>query len=184
VCTIRAVGGAPQPLSTDAASYAEPAWHPQRDELWVASDRGAAWQLWRFPANGGPGQVEPTELPPGRMLQWLADGSGFVYQPRGENHLRWRTMAGAAAGQERRIEVATAGEELVDWRLGEGSVTTLTRSDRDRWRRIALASGRRQALGELPLGTLPERARFALAGADAVWVEVANTQVADLMRLR
>lgn len=184
LCTVGAEGGAPQPLSTDAANYAEPAWHPQRDELWVASDRGAAWQLWRFPATGGPGQVEPTELPPGRALQWLADGSGFVYQPRGENHLRWRTLAGAAAGQERRIEVATAGEELVDWRLGEGTVTALMRSDRDRWRRIDLASGRRRALGELPLGTLPERARFALAGADAVWVEMANTQVADLMRLR
>lgn len=93
-------------------------------------------------------------------------------------------MTGQGAGRERRIDVVTAGEELVDWRLGNGAVTTLTRSDRDRWRRVDLASGRRQALGELALGSLPERARFALAGADAVWVEVANTQVADLMQLR
>lgn len=184
LCTVRAEGDAPQPLSTDAADYAEPTWHPRRDEIWVASDRASAWQLWRFPAAGGAGIVEPTEMAPGRSLQWLADGSGFVYQPRGENHLRWRTVAGPAAGHERRIDVATKDEELVDWRVGDGTITTLTRSDLDRWRRIQLASGRRQALGELALGTLPERARFSLAGADAVWVEVANTQVGDLMQLR
>lgn len=184
LCTVGATGGTPQPVSTDAATYAEPAWHPKDGGLWVASDRGGSWQLWRFASTGGPGRVEPTELAPGRMLQWLADGSGFVYQPRGESHLRWHAVAGAPAGRERRIDVADAGEELVDWQLGDGAVTTLTRSDRDRWRRIELASGRRQALGELPLGTLPERARFSLAGPDTVWVEVANTQVADLMRLR
>lgn len=184
LCTLGAEGGAPQPLSTDAANYAEPVWHPQRDELWVASDRGTSWQLWRFPSGGGPGHVEPTDQAPGRALQWLADGSGFVYQPHGGNHLRWRVVAGSSAGRERRIDVADAGEELVDWQLADGAVTTLTRSDRDRWRRIDLASGRRRALGELALGTLPERARFALAGTDAVWVEVANTQVADLMQLR
>lgn len=184
LCILDAQGGTPQPLSTDAANYAEPAWHPKDGDIWVASDRGGSWQLWRFPSTGGPGRVEPTELAPGRTLQWLADGSGFIYQPRGERHLRWRSVAGATAGQERRIDVADAGEELVDWRLGDGTVTTLTRGDRDRWRRVDLASGRRQSLGELALGTLPERARFALAGTDAVWVELANTQVADLMRLR
>jgi hypothetical protein len=189
LCTVSAKGGAaPQPLAADAANYAEPAWHPRSDEVWVASDRGSrtgdSWQLWRFPAAGGPGHVEPTEWPPGRAMQWLADGSGFVYQPRRESHLRWRSAAGPAAGQERRIDVVDAGEELVDWRLAAGRITTLTRSDRDRWRLVDLTTGRRQALGDLPLGTLPERARFALDGAGAVWVEVANTQVADLMHLR
>lgn len=184
LCTVAAAGGVPQPLATDAATYAAPAWHPQRNELWVASDRGGSWQLWRFAATGGAGRVEPTALPPGRALQWLADGSGFVYQPRSERHLRWRTVAGPQAGQERRLEVVDSGEELVDWQLDGLAVTTLSRSDHDRWRRVDLPGGRRQALGEHPLGTLPERARFALAGPGAVWVEVANTQVADLMRLR
>jgi len=184
LCTVAAAGGVPQPLATDAAKYSAPAWHPQRDELWVASDRGGPWQMWRFPARGGEGGVEPTALAPGRALQWLADGSAFVYQPLGEHHLRWRSVSGAQAGQERRIDVIDAGEELVDWQLDGQAITTLTRSDRDRWRRVELTGGRRRALGEHPLGTLPERARFALAGPGAVWVEVANTQVADLMRLR
>ena len=184
LCAVSVEGGAPQPLATDAAAYAAPAWHPQHDELWVASDRGGRWQLWRFSATGGQGSVEPTELPPGRSLQWLADGSGFVYQPRGERHLRWRSLSGPQAGQERRLDVVDSGEELVDWQLAGSAITTLSRSDRDRWRRVELASGRRQALAEQVLGTLPERARFGLAGPDAVWVEVANTQVADLMRLR
>lgn len=184
LCVLRDDGSAPQPLAADAAAYGEPAWHPQRDEVWVASERGGRWQLWRFPAAGGPGQVEPTDRPPGRGLRWLADGSGFVYQPRGEAQLRWRSVRGPQAGTERPLEVTASGEELVDWQLGGGGITTLTRSDRERWRRIELASGRRQALGEHPLGSFPEFARFALAGADAVWVEVANTHVADLMRLR
>jgi Tol biopolymer transport system component len=184
LCTVAAAGGAPQPLSTDAASYGAPAWHPQHDEIWVASDRGGSWQLWRFPAGSGAGSVEPTVSPPGMTLQWLTDGSGFVYQPRGESHLRWRTMVGPQAGREQRIDVTVTGEDLIDWQLADGKVTTLTRSDRDRWRRVDLASGSRQSLADQPLGTLPERARFALAGPDAVWVEVANTQVADLMRLR
>jgi Tol biopolymer transport system component/DNA-binding winged helix-turn-helix (wHTH) protein len=184
LCLVRDDGQALQPLSTDGASYGAPTWHPQRDEVWVASDRGGATQLWRFAASGGPGAVEATELPPGRVVQWRADGSGFVYQPRGEAHLRWRSVSGPEAGRERRIDVAATGEQLVDWQLGPEGVTTLTRSDRDRWRRVDLASGRRQALGEQALGSFPERARFALEGPDAVWVEVANTQGADLMRLR
>lgn len=184
LCTVRDDGTDLRPLSADAAAYGAPVWHPQRDEVWVASDRGGRWQLWRFAAAGGAGVVEPTEQPPAGSLQWLADGSGFVYRPRGQSQLRWRPLSGPQAGQERAVDVTATGEELVDWRLGAGHVTTLTRSDRERWRRIDLASGRRQALGEHPLGSFPERASFALAGPDAVWVEVANTHVADLMRLR
>lgn len=182
LCLLALDGGAPQPLATDAATYGEPVWHPQRDEVWVASDRGGRWQVWRFAADGsGRGQVEPTEREPGGALRWAADGSGWMYRPAAERALRWRSASGEP---ERSVEVAASGEELLDWQLGSGSLTTLTRSDRDRWRRVNLRSGRREALGELPLGTLPERARFALAGPDAVWVEVANSHGADLMRLR
>jgi Tol biopolymer transport system component/DNA-binding winged helix-turn-helix (wHTH) protein len=184
LCAVGDDGQALRPLVADAADYGAPAWHPRRDEVWVASDRGGQWQLWRFPGAGGPGVAEPTERPPGRTLQWLDDGSGFVYRPRGERQLRLRPTTGPEAGRERPIEVAATGEELVDWRLAAGRIVTLTRSDRERWRRVDVASGRREALGEHPLGTFPERASFALAGVDAVWVEVANTQVADLMRLR
>lgn len=184
LCTVRDDGSHLQPLAADAAGYGAPTWHPLQDEVWVTSDRGGSWQVWRFAARGGKGRAEITELPPGRTLQWLADGSGFVYQPRGQTHLRWRGVAGPGAGLERRIEVTASGEELVDWQLGAGGITTLTRSDRDRWRRVDLGSGRRQALGDQALGSFPERARFALAGADVVWVEVANTQSSDLMRLR
>ncbi|MFN0185447.1 MAG: winged helix-turn-helix domain-containing protein [Aquabacterium sp.] len=184
LCIVPAEGGAPLPLVADAANYGEPAWHPQRDEVWVASDRGGQWQLWRFAASGGPGRVEPTDRPPIRAVAWQADGSGFVYQALGESPLRWRASSGTAPLPERRIEVLDAGEELLDWQLRDGAITVLARSDRDRWRRVGLASGRRQALGELAIGTLPERARFALGEADSIWLEVANTQVADLMRLR
>lgn len=181
LCLLALDGSEPRPLATDAANYGEPVWHPAREEVWVASDRGGRWQLWRFAADGSGGQGVATEREPAGGLRWAADGSGFVYRAQGERALRWRQTEGQP---ERSLEVTATGEELVDWQLGKDGLITLTRSDRDRWRRLDLRSGRREALGELPLGTLPERARFALAGTDAVWVEVANTHGADLMRLR
>ncbi|MEK8033880.1 winged helix-turn-helix domain-containing protein [Ideonella sp. DXS29W] len=184
LCVIRADGSGLQPLAADAAAYGEPAWHPRSADVWVASDRGGPWRLWRFPVDGGAPQMLETDQPPGRSVQWLADGSGFVYQPRGDRRLRWRAMSGPGAGREQPVDVAGPGEELVDWRLAGSSITALVRSDRDIWRRVDLRTGQRQMLASQALGGLPERARFELDGPDSVWVEVANSHVADLMRWR
>jgi hypothetical protein len=63
-------------------------------------------------------------------------------------------------------------------------VRTLTRGDRERWRQLELASGRRLALGEHALGSFPERASFDIAADGTVLVEVANSDVAGIMHAR
>ena len=182
LCVIATAGGPPRPLAADAANYGRPAWHPTRPEVWVPSDRGGRWQLWRFPLDGSTPDTLSTAEPPGRAVQWMPDGRALVYQPRGARHLQWRALGPAAA--ERRLDVAASGEELLDWRLHDGGVRTLTRGDRERWRQLDLASGRRQALGEHSLGSFPERASFDIAADGTVLVEVANSDVADIMLAR
>jgi len=190
LCLVNADGSGLRPLSADAAEYGSPQWHPSRPEVWVSSNRGGRWQVWRFPVDGGAaaGEPEATEQPPGSDLQWAPDGSGFVYQARGSAQLRWRaaagTPAGGPAGPERRIELAQPGEALVDWQLGPEGITALLRGERELWRRVDLQGQRPQALGSHPVGTFPERARFALGPDGQVWVELANSNGADLYRVR
>lgn len=182
LCVLDGVEGTPRPLAADAAGYGRPAWHPQAAEVWVASDRGGRWQLWRFSTDGtsAPTAVD-TEQPPGRALQWVADGSALIYQPRYGNRLHWRTAAG---GTERPIEAATAGESLLDWRWSSGGLVVLTRSDRERFRKIDPTTGGQRLLSEHALGTFPEMATFALAGDGTALVEVSEAAVADLMQAR
>jgi Tol biopolymer transport system component/DNA-binding winged helix-turn-helix (wHTH) protein len=182
LCVIAAAGGTPRPLAADAANYGRPAWHPTRAEVWVPSDRGGRWQLWRFPLDGSAPDTLATAEPPGRGAQWAPDGRSLVYQPRGARHLQWRAVG--ATAPERRLDVAATGEELVDWRLHGGGVRTLTRGDRERWRQLDLVSGRRQALGEHSLGSFPERASFDIGPDGTVLVEMANSDVADIMLAR
>lgn len=182
LCVIGSAGGPARPLAADAANYGRPAWHPTRPEVWVPSDRGGRWQLWRFALDGASPDTLDTTEPPGRALQWAPDGRALVYQPRNARHLQWRSLG--AALPERRLDVTATGEELLDWRLHAGGVRTLTRDDRNRWRQLDLASGRRQALGEHSLGSLPERASFDIAADGTVLVEVANSDVADIMHAR
>lgn len=170
-----------RPLAADAAHYGRPAWHPTADEVWVASDRGGRWQLWRFAADGSAGVAVETGQPPGRALQWTADGRALVYQPLFSGQLRWRPLDG---GGERTIRTGGDGESLVDWRLGTAGVVALTRGSVERFVRIDPASGERVVLSEHPLGTFPELASFALAADGAVVVDIANTAVADLMQVR
>lgn len=181
LCRVGAADGLVHPVAADAAGYGAPAWHPGGRELWAASDRGGRWELWRFALDGdGAATPVPTEQPP-QELQWAADGGAFVYRPQHSHQLRWRPAAG---GPERPVPVADAGESLVDWRWGPQGLVVLVRGSRERFRRVDPASGRITELGQHPLGTFPERARFALDGADGVLVEVANTAVADLMQAR
>jgi Tol biopolymer transport system component/DNA-binding winged helix-turn-helix (wHTH) protein len=172
---------APRPLAADAASYGRPAWHPTTGEVWVASDRGGRWQLWRFDGAGAPAAAVATEQPPGRALQWAADGSGLLYQPLFSQQLRWRP---AAAGVERALPVAGASETLVDWRWSPDGVVALVRGRGERFLRVDLASGRQTPLSEHALGSFPELATFTLAADGTALVDLANTAVADLMQAR
>jgi Tol biopolymer transport system component/DNA-binding winged helix-turn-helix (wHTH) protein len=173
---------APRPLAADAASYGRPAWHPTAAEVWVSSDRGGRWQLWRFAADGsGTGEAVATEAPPGRALQWAADGSALLYQPVFSSRLRWRPAGG---GAERSIQVAGDDETLVDWRLGPAGAVALLRGTGERFVRVDLAGGRRQVLSEHALGTFPELATFTLGPDGTALVDIADTAVADLMQAR
>ena len=73
---------------------------------------------------------------------------------------------------------------LLDWRLGQGGLVLLTRGARERVERIDSRSGQRETLADLPLGSLPERAKLALAAQGGLLIEVANTATADLMQAR
>jgi Tol biopolymer transport system component len=174
-----------RPLAADAAQYGRPVWHPRSHEVWVASDRGGRWQLWRFGLDGSPAATPlDTERPPGVALQWAADGSALFYQARASHELRRRALAG---GPERVLAAAVpAGETLLDWRLGPQGLLLLTRARQAEFFRRLDPAGERPAelLSRHALGTFPERASFALAADGSVWVELAHTAVADLMQAR
>jgi len=181
LCVLGTADGRVRPLSADAAGYGRPSWHPSANEVWVPSDRGGSWQLWRFAADGSrPPAVVPTEAPPGRAVQWAADGSALVYQPRFSGQLRRRTTDGS----EQEIATTADGETLVDWRLGPRGLVVLARGSRERFRLIALAGGRQEQLSVHALGTFPELASFALADDGSALVEISNTAGADLMQMR
>lgn len=173
----------PRPLSADAASYGRPAWHPTAREVWVGSDRGGRWGLWRFATDGsGRAETVPTDAPASRALQWAADGSGFFYQPAFSRRLRWRPAAGGAELEWRVTTDDT--ESLVDWRFDGSGLTVLARGTRERFLRVGAAGGSPVLLSEHPLGTFPEFATFALDADGSVQVDLANTAVADLMQAR
>lgn len=184
LCLVEAAAEAvARPLAADAAAYGRPAWHPTAGEVWVGSDRGGRWALWRFASDGsGRAETVSTEQPMARALQWTADGSGFVYQTAFSRRLRWHPAAG---GAEREIPLGTAeGEALVDWRLDGAGLVLLVRGTRERFLRLPLAGGTPTLLSEHALGTFPEFATFTPAADGTVLVDLANTAVADLMLAR
>ena len=73
---------------------------------------------------------------------------------------------------------------VLDWRLSAAGLLVLTRAGRERLERVDLSTGQRQTWADLPLGTLPERARMAVAADGGVLLEVANTATADLIQAR
>lgn len=181
VCRLDAASGQVQPLLTDAADYGRPAWHPDGRSVWLSSDRGGRWQVWRLDADSGQAQPVATAQEPGRVLEWSPDGRGFVYEPRERPDLHWHPADGAA---ERRLASAPAGAALVDWRLGPAGLVLLLRDSRERIAYVDPASGQHKTGADLPLGSVPERARIAIAADGGLLVEVADTATADLMRAR
>jgi Tol biopolymer transport system component/DNA-binding winged helix-turn-helix (wHTH) protein len=181
VCRLDLATGHVQPLSTDAADYGRPAWHPDGRSVWVTSDRGGRWQVWRLDADNGQAAPVSTPFEPGRLLGWEADGRHFVVESPDRGTLHWHRADGSA---ERTLAVASAGTSVLDWRLATAGVVLLTRGTRERLERTDAASGRRTTLADLPLGTVPERARLAIAADGGLLVEVADTATADLMLAR
>ncbi len=181
LCVINTATTKVQSLSADAANYGRPTWHPATKEIWVASDRGGSWQLWRFAADGTqPPSTIPTNAAPGQSIQWAQDGQSLIYQPRLGNPLRLRSTD----GRERPFDPLLPGETLVDWRLGTRGLVVLARGNHERFRLINLSTGRQEQLSVHALGTFPELASFALSDDDTVLTEVSNSAVADLMQMR
>lgn len=180
LCRVEVDTGQVRPLAADAAGYGRPDWQPDGSAVWAASDRGGRWQLWRFPIDGGEPQALPTDEPPA-ALQWQPDGRALVYRPRLGDTLRWRPAAG---GPERSLPVPGTGEALLDWRLGPQGTVLLVRGARERLVRLAPDGRPPQTLADWPLGTVPERARFALAADGRPLLEWQHGAAADLMVLR
>lgn len=181
VCRLDLATGQVKPLATDAADYGRPAWHPDGRSVWVTSDRGNRWQLWRLDADSGQAEPVATPVEPGRRVGWAADGRHVFVESQDRGTLHWQTSGGS---EGRRLELANDGATVLDWRLDPAGVVLLTRGPRERLERIDLASGRRTLLADLPLGTLPERARLAIAADGGLLVELADTATADLMQAR
>lgn len=180
LCVMGLTASTVQPLAADAANYGRPSWHPTTQEIWVTSDRGGSWQLWNFAADASRApMVVPTDAPPGDAIAWTQDGQHLIYQPRLGGPLRQRS----GTGLERPLDPLLPGETLVDWRIGRQGLVVLARANQERFRMMDLGSGKQVTLSEHPLGTFPERARFALAADDSVLVELSNIAVADLMQM-
>jgi len=181
LCVFNGANQSVRSLSADAANYGRPNWHPGAKEIWVTSDRGGSWQLWRFAADGSrPPIAEPTEAAPGKVIQWAQDGQTLFYQMRFGNQLRQRGID----GREHFFEPLLPGETLVDWRLGSHGLVVLVRGSRERFRLINPISGLQKELSVHALGTFPELASFALAADGSALAEVSNSAVADLMQIR
>jgi Tol biopolymer transport system component len=181
VCRLDLATGHVQPLATDAAEYGRPAWHPDGRSVWVTSDRGGRWQVWRLDADSGQALPVATDEEPGRLLGWEADGRHFVVESRDRGTLYWHGADGLA---NRTLVVAGNGRTALDWRIANDGLVLLTRGSRERLERFDAAGVRRSVLADLPLGTLPERARLAIAANGGLLVEVADTATADLMQAR
>ena len=180
VCRLDLASGHVQPLATDAADYGRPAWHPDGRSIWVTSDRGGRWQVWKLDANSGQAEPITTAQPPGRQLEWAADGTQWFVESPDRSSLQAYRSDGAAGPA-----LALAPDAAVlDWRLSAAGLLVLTRAGRERLERVDLSTGQRQTWADLPLGTLPERARMAVAADGGVLLEVANTATADLIQAR
>ena len=181
VCRLDLASGQLRPLVTDAADYGRPAWHPSGQALWVSSDRGGRWQVWQIDAQSGQAQPVATAVPPGRNLDWSRDGRSWVFESADRSALHWQQADGSAG---RTLPLGSEGNTVVDWRLDGEQVLVLSRGTRERIERVDPLSGRRETLADLPLGSVPERARLAVAAEGGVLLEVADTATADLMQAR
>lgn len=180
LCRLDVATGQVQALSTDAAAYGRPAWHPDGRSVWISSERSGRWQVWKVDADGGQAQPVTTAEEPGRVLEWTPDGRHFITATSDPDTLHWHR----ADGSTDRSVAVTGGATLVDWRPGPAGLLLLTRGARERLERMDPVSGRRVTLLDAPLGTFPERARLSAAPAGGVLVEVADTATADLMQIR
>jgi Tol biopolymer transport system component/DNA-binding winged helix-turn-helix (wHTH) protein len=180
VCRLDLASGHVQPLATDAADYGRPAWHPDGRSIWVSSDRGGRWQVWKLDANTGQAEPITTAQPPGRQVEWAADGTQWFVESPDRSALQAYRADGTAGPALALAPNAT----VMDWRLSAAGLLVLTRAGRERVERVNLSTGQRQTWADLPLGTLPERARLAVAADGGVLIELANTATADLMQAR
>jgi hypothetical protein len=95
--------------------------------------------------------------------------------------LHWQQADGSAG---RSLQLGSEGRAVVDWRLDGDRVLVLSRGTRERIERVDPLTGQRETLADLPLGSVPERARLAVAAEGGVLLEVADTATADLMQAR
>jgi Tol biopolymer transport system component/DNA-binding winged helix-turn-helix (wHTH) protein len=181
VCRLDLATGHVQLLATDAADYGRPAWHPDGRSVWVSSERGGRWQVWRLDADSGQALPVATAEEPGRLLDWEPDGRHFVVESQDRGTLTWHGADGRAG---RTQVLAGDGQTVLDWRLASDGLVVLTRGSRERIERVDASGARRSTLADLPLGTVPERARLAIAADGGLLIEVSDTATADLMRAR
>ena len=83
--TIPAAGGAPKPVTRDAAADWNPVWSSDGRFLYFSSDRGGSMNLWRIPidesSGDGTGEPQPVTAPAtyASHLSLSKDGGVLVY---------------------------------------------------------------------------------------------------------
>ncbi len=81
IFVVKAEGGAPQTLTTDASSEARPNWSKDGHWVYFGSNRTGTEQIWKVPAGGG-AQVQVTRS--GGMNPVVSLDGKFVYYSKGQ----------------------------------------------------------------------------------------------------
>ena len=117
VWTIAAAGGEPAPVTADVARDWNPAWSPDGNYLYFASDRGGSMNLWRIAIDEASGKArgdpEPITTPATSLghISVSADGRQIAYSSVlvtiNIQKMGFDPMAGAARGEPEWVTTGT-----------------------------------------------------------------------------
>lgn len=180
LCLLDSASGQVRALAADGFLYGPPAWDGK--QIWVSSNRGGSWQIWRFGADGGGAQALANAPAPAEASRMVSHGGRLYYQPAASSQL---LALDPADGKAERLTVVAEGASLVDWALHPDGLLALTRAEAECFELTPWRGGPRRLLARHALGSFPEQATFSLGeGGRSAFVELADLAYADLMLAR